>query len=350
MRLSESAPPRPADHSSPQAAVTEAVSKYKAKTDGCTSLNKTVAWARESKGIHISCCTLDDARKSGKAPLKRGKNRTAVVPEKVEKHLYETVVAARAQNLPVFKELVIGNLMLWLEGTVEEEAHFSKEGVLSMSKFNNWYYSWLKDYQLNTEAVKPIEVERATWTTPANLLKHYAVIEKVAIERGYGITNKDYDESGPDSPRLLWTKLERVFSFDEKKLTLDQNAKNKSNTNRTMTVPAMGDTGKCVAGRAGWLLLVRFSMLSFCEMGPFWACSKYDFSIQIRTDSGRLTEDRVVGRVACCAAVAPQSLHCVGYDCPALSACSSMLPGHARSMGGGVRRNGVGRCFRLGVR
>jgi hypothetical protein len=35
-----------------------------------------------------------------------------------------------------------------------------------------------------------------------------------------------------------------------------------------------------------------------------------------------------------CAAVAPQSLHCVGYDCPALSACSSMLSGHARSMGG----------------
>eukprot|EP00964_Phaeocystis_antarctica_P005288 scaffold2892_cov36-Phaeocystis_antarctica.AAC.1 len=35
-----------------------------------------------------------------------------------------------------------------------------------------------------------------------------------------------------------------------------------------------------------------------------------------------------------CAAVAPRSLHCVGYDCPALSACFSMLPGHARSMGG----------------
>jgi len=227
--------------------VTEAVSKYKAKTDGCTSLNKTVAWVRESKGIRISRCTLDDARKSGKAPLKRGKSRNSVVPELVEKHLHETVVAARAQNLPVFKELVIGNLMILLEGTVEEETHFSKDGVLSMSKFNSWYYSWLKAYQLNSESVKPIEVERATWTTPANLTKHFDVIEKVAIERGYGVANTDYDESDPSSPRLLWTKPERVFSFDEKKLTLDQNSKNMSNTNRTLTVPAMGDTGKCVA-------------------------------------------------------------------------------------------------------
>ena len=37
------------------------------------------------------------------------------------------------------------------------------------------------------------------------------------------------------------------FCRKKKKLTLDQNSKNKSNTNRSVTVPAMGDTGKCVA-------------------------------------------------------------------------------------------------------
>ena len=92
-----------------------------------------------------------------------------------------------------------------------------------------------------------MEVERATWTTPENLRKHYAVVEKVAIERGYGVANKDHNESDPSSPRILWTKPERVVSFDEKKLTLDQNAKNKSNPNRTLTKPAMGDIGKCIA-------------------------------------------------------------------------------------------------------
>ena len=106
---------------------------------------------------------------------------------------------------------------------------------------------WLQAYELESESVKPVEVERMSWTTPENLRKHYAVIEKVAIERGYGVANEDYDESNPSSPRLLWTRPERVNSFDEKKLTLDQNAKNKSKSNRTLTKPAMGDVGKCVA-------------------------------------------------------------------------------------------------------
>lgn len=89
--------------------MTEAVSKYTAKTDGCTSLCKTVVWAHESKGIRISRSTIDIAHTSGKAPSKKGKNRTSMVSVRVENHLHETVVAARAQNLPVYKELVIGN-------------------------------------------------------------------------------------------------------------------------------------------------------------------------------------------------------------------------------------------------
>ena len=136
--------------------------------------------------------------------------------------------------------------MHWLEGTAEEEL-FMVNGVLTMYKFNNWYYSWLKVYKLNSETTKPLEVERATWTTPSNLLKHYAVVEKVALERGYAVVNRHYDESDPLSQKILWTKAERVVSFGEKKLTLDQNAKNMNNTNRTLTVPAMGDTGKTVA-------------------------------------------------------------------------------------------------------
>ena len=52
-----------------------------------------------------------------------------MVPEQVEKYVHDTVVAARAQNLPVYKELVIGNLMMWLEGTKEEE-RFVKDGAL----------------------------------------------------------------------------------------------------------------------------------------------------------------------------------------------------------------------------
>ena len=109
------------------------------------------------------------------------------------------------------------------------------------------FYVRLQAYELESESVKPVEVERVSWTTPENLRKHYAVVEKVAIERGYGVANAEYDESDPSSPRILWTKPERVNSFDEKKLTLDQNSKNKSNKNRTLIKPAMGDVGKCVA-------------------------------------------------------------------------------------------------------
>ena len=116
--------------------MTEAVSKYGAKTDGCTSLDKTIAWAREKKGINICRTTLSEARTSGNAPLKKGKTRTSMVPEQVEKYLHDTVVAARAQNLPVYKELVIGNLMLLLEGT-QEEAHFTKDGELVPDALRN---------------------------------------------------------------------------------------------------------------------------------------------------------------------------------------------------------------------
>eukprot|EP00966_Prymnesium_polylepis_P296658 6853380-Prymnesium_polylepis.3 len=261
-----------------RAAVVEAATLVKADK---LSLRKAVEFYEKERGIKVSHVTIKNCKDADcQPPGRASSHRNQWVPEQIEKHLYETVVTARARTLPVYKELVIGNLMHWLEGTEEEAAHFlDEDGELKQQALNNWYYSWLKSYGLDSECNKPMEMSRAQWTTPDNLQKHYKIVATTAVETtGVAAWNDNFDETVPHSQMIKWTHPERVVSFDEKKMTLDQTCAN--GTNRTITVPEMGDDGTtAVTKTTGAATLVAGSRGDFRPLRPltiFGSSDSYD--------------------------------------------------------------------------
>jgi hypothetical protein len=160
------------------------------------------------------------------------------------------VLTARSMRLPVNEETIIGNLMNLLEDTREEEHFMDKEGNLSLVPLNNWYYSWLKAYNLNTEHAKPVEVSRVQWTRPENLKAHYKIVADTAVQVGWPSSTRILTRTSltPHKQMILWVKPARIVSLDEKKIIIDQNSRNR--TNRTVTVPEMKDTGDIVATKS----------------------------------------------------------------------------------------------------
>ena len=163
-------------------------------------------------------------------------------PADGEAHLVKWIKSMRAFKLPVFKSTVMSMANAQIKGTEAEGAW--KDGVT-----NNWYYRFLKAHGLTTGTYRPLEVSRAQWTTSANMLTHYKVLEDTFLEAGIAVKNPDHDPTKPLDEPIKITHPQLLFSWDESKASLDMKQGGKSKGERIVKVD--GDGGETIANQGG---------------------------------------------------------------------------------------------------
>ncbi|KAL3903345.1 MAG: hypothetical protein SGPRY_011715 [Prymnesium sp.] len=120
---------------------------------------QAAAVASAKYGLRISSSTaLRAARSEGAPPIKAGR-KLIIHPE-----------------LPIFRFMIINYVNVLVKGTEIAEKLKHKEVQ------RHWYYNWLSRCQrLKTANIKPLEITRAKWATPENVLKHYEMLEEMML-------------------------------------------------------------------------------------------------------------------------------------------------------------------------
>lgn len=181
--------------------------------------------------------------------------RKTAMPIEAEQKLADFIRALRAHHIPVLKCNVIGYANRMLKGSTDALAF--KHGEVD----DAWYYRFLKRHQFHTGNQRPLEISRAEWATAENAAKHYALLEKILVEHGLAVENPEYNpdaEFDPHRPAgeqlqtqsIIILKPDRIVSFDETRLTLDQTEASRANADRGVRADA-DDDGSTVVHKSG---------------------------------------------------------------------------------------------------
>jgi len=71
--------------------------------------------------------------------------------------------------------------------------------------------------EFTTSVLRPLKKSRAEWNTPENLETYFEVAKGVLLDAGVVVCNPDYDPTFPYSEELLFTRPDRICSYDETK-------------------------------------------------------------------------------------------------------------------------------------
>ena len=117
---------------------------------------------------------------------------------------------------------------------------------------DGWYRGFLCRIRtgLGTGNQSSIETTRAAWLTPANLERYYDVAAEMLVDAGIAHRVEGFDRAQAYAVMLIIDHLERMLSYDETDLTLDQTGGSKSNSLRTIT-SGKGDYGETAATKSG---------------------------------------------------------------------------------------------------
>ena len=195
-------------------------------------------------GVAISASTALRASKNpGEPPKKSGK--PLIIEEWIERRLENLVEALRELHMPVFRCMVLNYANSLISGTKIQEQLKHRE------LRRHWYYSWLNRCTrgLHTGNMRPLELTRAQWATPANLQHHYNQLAMMLVELGIAVKNPSYDPSKPYDEELKITKPGRMISMDETRLTNDTMEAHKGKANRILM--KKGDDGTTVVNKGG---------------------------------------------------------------------------------------------------
>ena len=200
--------------------------------------------ASEKHGVALSPSTaLRASQHLGEPPSKRG--RTLILGADMENKLESLCLILREMRIPIFHYMILNYANSLVKGT-ELEEQFKHREVR-----RHWYYNWLgRSERLRTGNIRPLEVTRAKWATPANVLKHYEMLAEILVETGIAINNPDFDEEKPLSEPVYIIKPGRLFSMDETRLTNDTTATHKGRQCRSI-LGAQGDDGTTLVNKGG---------------------------------------------------------------------------------------------------
>ncbi|KAK3256831.1 hypothetical protein CYMTET_34053 [Cymbomonas tetramitiformis] len=258
--------------------------------DDLLSSRRAQQLIHETRGIHIDHTTIHRASKGLiQSPMKAG--RRSYIPMESEKKLHEFIVALRALKLPVFKATVCAYANKMIRNS--EVAKKFKHGVVS----DKWYYGFLKRWSLDTKNQRPFESDRVKWCTAKNLHQHYKVLAESLVGAGVAVWNPDFDEDERHSAMVKIIKPERLLSFDETRLTMDQTSTSKSKVERIVTIDEE-DVGDVVANKGGGDGTLCASTLASGDAGPpLWIFAAESYKPAWTVDAPRSTVvDPVTGR------------------------------------------------------
>jgi len=147
--------------------------------------------------------------------------RRTVLPPAFDSALIKWINARRALHFPVFKDdvLAAANLLIREHGMSSET--FCREVD------RGWYYRFLGRHAnlLGTANQRPLEADRARWSTAKNVGDWYQMLAESLVDLGLAEWNADYDRDAAVGTRaselIIITKPDRVISFDETRVELD---------------------------------------------------------------------------------------------------------------------------------
>ncbi|KAK3270002.1 hypothetical protein CYMTET_14560 [Cymbomonas tetramitiformis] len=158
-------------------------------------------------------------------------------------------------------------------------------GVVS----DKWYYGFLDRWNMRTKNQRPFETDRVKWCTAKNLHQHYKVLAHTLVDAGIAVWNPDFEEDTPQSEMIHIIKPERLLSFDESRLTMDQTSTSKAKAERIVTVDK-DDVGDVVANKGGGDGTLCASTIANGHAGPpLWIFAAESFKLSWVVDAPRST-------------------------------------------------------------
>ena len=171
----------------------------------------------------------------------RALGRRTVLPEAFDDALVKWINARRALHFPVFKDdvLAAANTLIRKQGMSEES--FVKE----VNK--GWYYRFLgrRSSELGTANQRPLEADRAKWSTSKNVGDWYQMVADHLVELKLAHWNPAFDPNakldagcatvgvGSATEMIIIDKPDRVLSFDETRVVLDMTKSSKEKRAKT---------------------------------------------------------------------------------------------------------------------
>ena len=146
----------------------------------------------------------------------------------------------RSWKLYVSKDMITA----WAMGEVKR--HGLKLTLPELS--GGWYNGFLRRQDLLTGASRPLEITRDLWSTSENVKQYYEVLEKVLLDEGIAERNPAFDPLVPFSEKLLILHPERLMSYDETAVSLDETVGSKAAKTKTVRA-GRGDEGRVAATR-----------------------------------------------------------------------------------------------------
>ncbi|KAK3262903.1 hypothetical protein CYMTET_28269 [Cymbomonas tetramitiformis] len=118
--------------------------------------------------------------------------------------------------------------------------------------------------------MRPLELMRGKWCTAKNMHQHYQVVADALVEAGLAVANPDWVHDDPDSCMIHITKPDRLFSFDETRLTMDCTDSSKSRQHRIVKT-GKADDGEVLVNKGGGVATgVGGSFADGASLPPFF--------------------------------------------------------------------------------
>ena len=198
--------------------------------------------ASEKFGVRISATTAQRAAETpGQGPKAPGRN--CILPSGVENKLEDLCLLLREMKLPIFRFMVLSYVNTLLAGTAEADMLKHREVR------KHWYYNWLgRCTRLKTANIRPLEITRAQWATPSNILRHYEMLADMLVQLNIAVRNPDFDPTVPLSEPVKIVKPGRLGSMDESRLLNDSTEVGKKKDNRIL-MGQEGNSGKVLVNK-----------------------------------------------------------------------------------------------------
>jgi hypothetical protein len=178
--------------------------------------------------------------------------RQPFMEDKDELILVETVELLRSMKYDMTRHDVIHLANSMLEGT--EVAKKFKDGVVG----DQWFYRWKADYahRIKTVHSRPLEFDRARWTTSENIATHYRVVRDLLLDLNLAQKNPSFDDQVQFDiedircQEILITHPGNIASGDETEVCADQCGKHKHTVRGAIAAPAVGDIGEHLGNKS----------------------------------------------------------------------------------------------------
>jgi hypothetical protein len=169
------------------------------------------------EAINVKICktVLYEAKNASRRKPKRV-GRARAMPTDLEHMMSKNIRARRRLKYPVYKFDVIE----WANKLIQDtpvQKNF-KGGIVS----DNWYYSFLTEYDLSTEDLRPLDITRKKWETSGKIKEHYDLLQDTFLKLNLAVVNPDYKKGVQNySEPIFITHPDRVCEFDETGFSLD---------------------------------------------------------------------------------------------------------------------------------